>query len=394
MSMLITNTTQFAAPPVPASVAQAAPALAGTEVAAAFADWMGLDASAAPAESAESGAVSAQADGEAGDTGAQAPVVEPQAATEQQELSSLQAMMMTMPAALSMPVQVTVQAAQAAVDGDTTPSGAPAAPAATFGPVSAAPAAQQGPAAAPAVQQSPVAAPAVQQSPAAAAPAAQSAASQPQQTAQPAPAFAAALSQVSAPAAPAPVASAADAPAVADVTVSATGAAAPATATVAAATTELKLAAAKPADWQQPLREALGDRLQLQLSKNIDQAVIRLDPPNLGRVEIAIRHMAGTLEVNISATHSEVVRQLHTISDTMRTDLASRHLSQFSQVTEVAVNVTAAPRAAAGQQQAFDQQGRQRQQERAAEDNGPGRGLAEAGNPSSIFSLNARESYT
>jgi flagellar hook-length control protein FliK len=76
----------------------------------------------------------------------------------------------------------------------------------------------------------------------------------------------------------------------------------------------------------------------------------------------------------------------------MRTDLAQRHLSQFSQVTEVAVNVTTATRAA-GQQQASDQQGRQRQQEHAAEDNGPGRGLAEAGNPSSTFSLNGRESY-
>ena len=114
--------------------------------------------------------------------------------------------------------------------------------------------------------------------------------------------------------------------------------------------------------------------------------MIRLDPPNLGRIEIAIRHMAGTLEVNISATHSEVVRQLNTISDTMRTDLAQR------QFTEVAVNVTTATRSGAPAQQAFDQQGR-RQHEGAPDDAEPGRALAEAGNPDSTFSLNARESY-
>ncbi len=195
------------------------------------------------------------------------------------------------------------------------------------------------------------------------------------------------------PAAPAAAAPAAEAAPVADAPAPlAAGAVAPSQPAVPASS-ELKLAAATPAAWQQPLREALGDRLQLQLSRNIDQAVIRLDPPNLGRIEIAIRHMAGTLEVNISATHTEVVRQLHTISDTMRSDLAQRQLGQFSQFTEVAVNVTTAARGASGQQQAFDQQGRQRQQDRAAEDNGPGRALAEAGNPSSTFSLNARESY-
>jgi flagellar hook-length control protein FliK len=168
--------------------------------------------------------------------------------------------------------------------------------------------------------------------------------------------------------------------------VSAAGGSAQAAAPAAAAP-ELKLAASTPAAWQQPLREALGDRLQLQLSRNVDQAVIRLDPPNLGRVEIAIRHIGRALEVNISATHSEVVRQLHTISDTIRSDLVQR------QFTEVAVTVSATPRAAAGGQQQFDQQGRPRQQDPAPDEADPGRALAEAGNPSSTFSLNARESY-
>ncbi|MDQ1816172.1 flagellar hook-length control protein FliK [Massilia sp. CCM 9210] len=149
-----------------------------------------------------------------------------------------------------------------------------------------------------------------------------------------------------------------------------------------AAALEVKLPA-NPADWQQPLRDALGERLQLQLGRNIDQAVIRLDPPQLGRIEIAIRHAAGgALEVNISATHSEVRRQLNSVSDAMRSDLAQR---QFS---DVAVTITATPRSGA----AFgEQQGRQRQPERDSNDNDPGRALAEAGHPSATFSLSGRE---
>ncbi|MDM5178440.1 flagellar hook-length control protein FliK [Massilia sp. DJPM01] len=149
-----------------------------------------------------------------------------------------------------------------------------------------------------------------------------------------------------------------------------------------AAPLDLKLPA-NPADWQQPLRDALGERLQLQLGRNIDQAVIRLDPPQLGRIEIAIRHAAGgVLEVNISATHSEVRRQLGSVSDAMRSDLAQRHFS------DVAVTITATPRSGA----AFgEQQGRQRQPERDTHDNDPGRALAEAGHPSATFSLSGRE---
>ena len=204
-------------------------------------------------------------------------------------------------------------------------------------------------------------------------------------SAAPAPAFQLAAANA-APAAPAAAAAVTDAPLAADAPapVAANGIAP--SQPGAPASSELKLVAATPAAWQQPLREALGDRLQLQLSRNIDQAVIRLDPPNLGRIEIAIRHMAGSLEVNISATHSEVVRQLNTISETMRSDLAAR------QFTDVAVNVTSATRAASGAQQGFDQQGRQRQQDGAPDDADPGRALAEAGHPSSTFSLNGRES--
>jgi flagellar hook-length control protein FliK len=142
--------------------------------------------------------------------------------------------------------------------------------------------------------------------------------------------------------------------------------------------------AGPPAAWRQTLHEALGERLHLQLGNNMEQAVIRLEPPMLGRVEIAIRHAAGSLEVTLSATHGEVLRQLQTVSENLRNDLAQR------QFTEVAVTVAPAPRSAAANPFAGDQQGRGRQHGRQQEDNTPGLALNDAGNPSSTFSLNGR----
>jgi flagellar hook-length control protein FliK len=144
--------------------------------------------------------------------------------------------------------------------------------------------------------------------------------------------------------------------------------------------------AGPPTAWRQSLQEALGDRLHLQVGNNIEQAVIRLEPPQLGRIDIAIRHSAGSLEVNISATNGEVLRQLQTVSDNLRSDLSQR---QFS---EVAVTVAPAPKHGAtpfGDPQ--QQQGRGRQQGRDQDDYEPGRALAEAGNPASAFSLGGRD---
>jgi flagellar hook-length control protein FliK len=146
--------------------------------------------------------------------------------------------------------------------------------------------------------------------------------------------------------------------------------------------------AGPPTAWRQTLQEALGDRLQFASSRNVDQAVIRLDPPNLGRIEISIRHAAGSLEVNISATHGEVLRQLSTVSENLRSDLAQR---QFS---EVSVNVTQAARAQGGAQagaQAFGGDAQGRRQQDQEQERTPGHALFEAGKPDTLFSLNGRE---
>ena len=139
----------------------------------------------------------------------------------------------------------------------------------------------------------------------------------------------------------------------------------------------------EPEQWQQPLRAALGDRLQLQMQRGSEQAVITLDPPNMGRVEIAIRHTQGSLQVAITANNSEVLRQLNTISDSVRQDLAQRNF------TDVTVTVASAARGGAGQNladgggNARQQQGREQEQQR-----NPGRALSEGDSASSTFAMN------
>jgi flagellar hook-length control protein FliK len=138
--------------------------------------------------------------------------------------------------------------------------------------------------------------------------------------------------------------------------------------------------AGPPTAWRQSLQETLGDRLNVHVGNNVQQATISIEPPQLGRIDIAIRHSAGMLEVNISATNGDVLRQLQTVSDNLRNDLSQR------QYTEVAVTVTPAPKNNATPFGDPQQQGRGRQQGRD-QDNEPGRGLAEAGNPASVFNL-------
>jgi flagellar hook-length control protein FliK len=160
--------------------------------------------------------------------------------------------------------------------------------------------------------------------------------------------------------------------------------AAPAPAAAPAGTDTVALSG-PPTAWRQSLREALGERLQMQAGHGLEQAVIRLDPPQLGRVEIAIRHSAGSLEVTLSATHGEVLRQLHGVSDSLRSDLAQR------QYVEVAVTVTPAPRNAAANPFGGDAQGRGRQGGREQEQQTPGLALLDDGPAASGFSLTGRD---
>lgn len=133
----------------------------------------------------------------------------------------------------------------------------------------------------------------------------------------------------------------------------------------------------EPTQWQQPLLQALGDRLQLQIAARSEQAVIKLDPPMLGQVEIAIRQQAGELQVRMSASHGEVARQLHQLSDNLRQDLVQRHSGEVTvQVVQSARSGDDARQAGRDAQQQPSQQQAQ-QQDRREQQRSPGRGLHE-----------------
>ncbi|MBY4890022.1 flagellar hook-length control protein FliK [Pantoea sp. DY-15] len=90
------------------------------------------------------------------------------------------------------------------------------------------------------------------------------------------------------------------------------------------------------------LREALGDRLQMQVDQRTQKATIRLDPPNLGKLDIALHYEGGKLQVQIQAAQPDVYRALQQVSQELR--------GALSEQNQVAVNV-----------QISQQQGEQRQ---------------------------------
>ncbi|QPF74163.1 flagellar hook-length control protein FliK [Roseateles sp. DAIF2] len=129
----------------------------------------------------------------------------------------------------------------------------------------------------------------------------------------------------------------------------------------------------EPRQWQQPLMQVLGDRLQLQIAARSDQAVIRLDPPMLGQVEIAIRQQAGELQVRIAASHGEVVRQIQQVSEHLRQDLVQRHSGEVS----VQVAQAGAARGEADARHAQREGQPQQQQQDSSAQRGPGRALGD-----------------
>lgn len=92
---------------------------------------------------------------------------------------------------------------------------------------------------------------------------------------------------------------------------------------------------------RQSLTAILGERLHMQINQRSEHAVIRLDPPSMGSIEIVIRQESGGLTVQMRASHPEVARQLHAIGDTLRQDLVQRQHGDVSvQVSDQARDAT------------------------------------------------------
>lgn len=109
--------------------------------------------------------------------------------------------------------------------------------------------------------------------------------------------------------------------------------------TIPAAQTQLAGAA------RAPLAQALGERLHVHIARGSEHAVIRLDPPSMGSIEVVVRHEAGSIQVHLRASNSEVARQLQGMGEALRQDLSQR------QQGEASVYVWDASRDADGRQQ-------------------------------------------
>jgi flagellar hook-length control protein FliK len=84
------------------------------------------------------------------------------------------------------------------------------------------------------------------------------------------------------------------------------------------------------AKWGEQLLHALRDNVDVQLQQRVQNATIRLDPPELGSMEIFLSHESGRLSVHISATQVDVARLLQSTSERLRQELVGQNFMQVS----------------------------------------------------------------
>jgi len=86
--------------------------------------------------------------------------------------------------------------------------------------------------------------------------------------------------------------------------------------------------------WGQQLVSSLGERVHLQASQQIQQATIRLDPPELGRLEVTVRQEHDRLSVQISTSNSALRDALQETREQLRQIL----IPQYGAGVEVEIN--------------------------------------------------------
>lgn len=98
-----------------------------------------------------------------------------------------------------------------------------------------------------------------------------------------------------------------------------------------------------PAQWGEQMLQSLREHVDLQINQRIQNATIRLDPPELGSLEIYLSHESGRLNVHLSAANGDVARLLQQTSDRLRQELVGQNFVQ--------VNVQVSADAQGGRQQ-------------------------------------------
>jgi len=87
---------------------------------------------------------------------------------------------------------------------------------------------------------------------------------------------------------------------------------------------------APEAKWGEQMLHALREHVEVQLQQRQQSASIRLDPPELGSLEIHLSHESGRLSVQLSAAHADVARLLQQTSDRLRQELVAQHFVQVN----------------------------------------------------------------
>jgi flagellar hook-length control protein FliK len=86
--------------------------------------------------------------------------------------------------------------------------------------------------------------------------------------------------------------------------------------------------------WGQQLVNSLGERVHLQASQQLQQATIRLDPPELGRLEVIVRQDHDRLSVQISTSNSALRDALQETREQLRQIL----IPEYGAGVEVEIN--------------------------------------------------------
>lgn len=84
------------------------------------------------------------------------------------------------------------------------------------------------------------------------------------------------------------------------------------------------------ARWGEQMLQALRDQVQTQIAQRSQHATIRLDPPELGSLDIQISHEQGKLSVQINAGQADIARLLTMLGERLRHELLSQNFSEVS----------------------------------------------------------------
>lgn len=87
---------------------------------------------------------------------------------------------------------------------------------------------------------------------------------------------------------------------------------------------------APEAKWGEQMLHALRENVELQIQQKIQSATIRLDPPELGSLEILLSHESGRLSVQLTAANADVARLLQQSSERLRHELVGQNFGQVS----------------------------------------------------------------